>query len=129
MAVEDQVQALDLRMLTLLHAMRDIEGFVQEARRIKESQIVDDPTWRHICDLGKELNILFEVEGRSFDHGVDAAHSRERRKTNRRVQNRRTTTDRRKHDRRTTVVLWLGPERRERERRQYARRRMEKSLA
>ena len=128
MTVEDQVQNADLRMLTLLHAMRDIEGFVQEARRIKESQTIDDTTWQHICGLGKELNILLEADGGGIDSDVDAAHTYDRRKTNRRVNNRRTTTDRRTCDRRTTVVLWLGPERRERERRQYARRQMAQSL-
>ena len=125
MHIDDQTQDVDLRMLKLLHAMRDVEGFVLEARRLKETQRVDDAAWQHICELGRELDILVHTPDYQAERDTNLGHNFDRRKKNRRCQVRRAGNDRRRQDRRTTVVLWLGPERRLHQRRQHARRQIE----
>ena len=122
MSFDDPILSVDLRMLLLLHAMRDVEGFEQEARRLKEAQPIDDSTWRHICDLGRELNVVIGSQRDSLRSEDNVTGSFDRRQHNRRRQVRRALTDRRTQDRRTATVIWLGQERREQDRRQYARR-------
>ena len=122
MSFDDPILNVDLRMLMLLHAMRDVEGFVQEARRLKETQSMNASTWRHICDLGRELNVLIETDRGSSGNKDNVVAEFDRRTRNRRSQVRRSMTDRRRQDRRTATVIWLGQERREQDRRQHARR-------
>lgn len=116
-------QDLDLRMLTLLHAMRDTEGFVQEAERLKKSKAIDSSTWQRICDMGREL-IPADALFAAHNDGADSEDGDifDRRKRERRVRPRRVNADRREQDRRTAVMPWLGLQRRRQQRRQHMRR-------
>lgn len=132
MGIDDQ--STDLRLLSLLHALRDGEEFVREVRRLLKSPSMDELHWRNICDMGRELapqNQLFDP-GRSYrDHQIEAAEAEsgdgrrivyDRRQGERRVVLRRTNTNRRGGDRRTVELSWLGVQRRSGARRQYVRR-------
>ena len=128
-------QSTDLRLLSLLYALRDDGEFVRETRRLLKSPTLDDVIWRQICDMGRELapnNQLFNPDKSYRDHQVDAAeagieHDRrivfDRRKGDKRLAARRANADRRDGERRMLELSWLGVQRRMRERRQYARRR------
>ena len=76
MGIDDQ--STDLRLLSLLHALRDGEEFVREVRRLLKSPSMDELHWRNICDMGRELapqNQLFDP-GRSYrDHQIEAAEA------------------------------------------------------
>ena len=122
MDFDDQYQK-DLRLLSFLHAMRDKEGFVDLVINLKESQTIDDSTWQHICDMGRELvpeHTLFRV---TKTLGQRRQERQERRaNVDRRAQERRTNVDRRKLDRRTAALHWLGSDNRKVQRRQNTRR-------
>ena len=123
MRLDQQNQDVDLRMLFLLHAMRDAEGFMQEARRIKGKQPISESIWQRICDMGKDLiseEALFARYDEKSDSNEPVSH--DRRKHERRVKVRRSLADRREQDRRTTVTARLGPQRRLQQRRQHIRR-------
>jgi hypothetical protein len=127
-------QSTDIRLLSLLHALRDGEEFVCETRRLLKSPSLDDLLWRQICNMGRELaphNQLFDPGKRYLDHQADAAdaeieHGRrivfDRRIEERRLAVRRANADRRDGERRMMELSWLGEQRRMSERRQYARR-------
>ena len=122
-------QSTDLRLLSLLYALRDDGEFVRETRRLLKSPTLDDVLWRQICDMGRELapnNQLFNPDKSYRDHQADAAEAgieHDRRKEDRRLAVRRTNADRRDSERRMMELSWLGLQRRMSERRQYARRR------
>lgn len=110
-------EGVDLRMLSLLHAMGDREGFVEEARRLRAS--LDESLWRRICDMGKELGVVL-VDQENVPGQEDGDYDRDR--SSRRIQIRRSGIDRRQPRRRAAEVIWLGTERRGVQRRQQVRR-------
>lgn len=110
-------EGVDLRMLSLLHAMNDREGFVEEARRLRAS--LDESLWRRICDMGKELGVVL-VDQENVPGQEDGDYDRDR--SSRRIQIRRSGIDRRQPRRRAAEVIWLGTERRGVQRRQQVRR-------
>lgn len=110
-------EGVDLSMLSLLHAMGDREGFTEEARRLKAS--LDESIWLHICNMGKELGVVLVDQDDSAGQEDDNLN---RNGPNRRIQIRRSGADRRGRGERTAEVIWLGPERREVQRRQQVRR-------
>lgn len=112
-------QDADLRMLSLLHAMGDRQGFIEEVRKLKESQSLDESTWQQVCDMGRELKVSLVGHDCSSGHEHD---NLDRDGPNRRVQIRRSGVDRRNQGRRTAEIIWLGQERREVHRRRQVRR-------
>lgn len=100
---------MDLRMLSLLHVLRDKEGFLQEIRRLGESGLLDDESWPTIHEMSTEL----ELEAGSLIPRVSTG----RRQQERRWRSRRMGEDRRQQERRTITLPWLGTERRKCERR------------
>ncbi len=112
---------IDLRVLSLLHALRDNEGFMQEVQKLKDAESIDDESWDQICRMGRDL----ALEDRLFNPSQQAHRDQfgRRQKEERRVLCRRIKAARRQHVRRAFTTPWLSIERRKWERRQYARRR------
>jgi uncharacterized protein YihD (DUF1040 family) len=53
---------VDLRLLSLLHALHDEEEFMQELRRLTDSCLINDGTWQQIRQMGRDSapeNVLF----------------------------------------------------------------------
>ncbi len=121
MRFDDQNESVDLRLLSLLHALRDTEEFKDEAKRLYESHRIDDSTWQKLCSMGRDLGLGDVLNGTHNDGFIDedgADHTFDRRKQERRVQCRRINSDRREQDRRTNVIPWVGLQRRKHARRQ-----------
>jgi hypothetical protein len=112
---------IDLRVLSLLHALRDKEGFMQEVQKLKDAKSIDDESWDQICRMGRGL----ALEGRLFNPSQQARLYKfgRRQQEERRVLCRRIKAARRQHVRRESTLHWLSIERRKWERRQYLRRR------
>jgi hypothetical protein len=97
-------------MLSLLHLLHDLEGFVQEVHRLRrEAECFDAESWMRIRDMSRSLGIKDEVLlarsridqcGRVLRPTAD--HER---------------GERRHAERRAVVLPWVGPERRRGERR------------
>ena len=108
----------DLRLLSLFYALRDKEGFMQEAQKLKDA--IDDESWDRICRMGRDLGLqdrLFSPSQHARRYEFDRRQQEERR-----VLCRRIKVDRRQHVRRVSALHWLGIDRRKWERRLYARR-------
>jgi len=140
-------QNADLRMLSLLHALRDKKEFVREVRQLLKSSTPGETCWRKICDMGRDLapeDRLFRSAGswqdqqtgvggvepeRDEEIGQGQRMSHDRRLGDRRAKQRRSPEDRRSGERRTVELPWLGKQRRTGVRRQHARRHTDRRAA
>ena len=124
---------VDLRMLELMHALQDEEGFLREVHRLKEAVPIDDESWDQICQMGRDLalddRLFHPPAGVSRTPTLESTvprHDRRiescRRQQDRRILCRRIKTDRRQQDRRASAPLRLEIEQRKWERRQFSRR-------
>jgi len=124
---------LDLRLLSLLHALGDKGVFRQELQKLKEAGPIDDESWDQICQMGRDLALEDSLFNPSADVScaptVESTASRQarriesdRRLRDRRILCRRIKTDRRQQNRRASTLLRLKIEHRKWERRQFSRR-------
>lgn len=115
-------EKVDLRLLSLLHALHDKEEFIRELRRLTDSCLINDVSWQEICKLGRDLapeNSLFTTPA-----GVNFADTREQERMPGKSF-RNIAFDRRGKDRRSTKLPWLGTDRRIWQRRHSVRRQID----
>lgn len=124
------IENSDLRLLSLLHALGDKEEWSREAVRLLLESNIDEAAWARIRRMGCDIapkQFLFNSNKsleqlRSEFAGILQGESRsvrfDRRQAERRIAQRRSVSDRRLDQRRTTILPWLGSDRRDGERRQ-----------
>ena len=132
-----KVDDSDLRVLMLLHSLRDREEFIREAMRLLTADRIDAAAWSRVRSLGADLapgHPLFEPESSpdqlSEEYGACTRGGgtrivMDRRRVDRRDAQRRRVTDRRTDERRAIALPWLGSDRRACERRRVRRRRVD----
>ena len=116
-----KVDDSDLRVLMLLHSLRDREEFIREAVRLLTADGIDAAAWSRVRSLGADLapgHPLFEPESSpdqlSEEYGACT-----------RGGGTRIVMDRRTDERRAIALPWLGSDRRACERRRVRRRRVD----
>lgn len=129
-----EVDNNDLRILSLLHSLRDREEFIREAVRLLIANGISAVVWQQVCSLGNDLapgHPLFDQEKsldqlrqeyRAHAHGGGRRIIFDRRQKERRTAQRRRVPERRTDDRRAVALPRLGGERRAGERRKTWRR-------
>ncbi len=112
-------EKVDLRLLSLLHALHDKEEFMRGLRRLEDSCLINDGSWQEIRRMGRDLapeNGLFTTAA-----GANFADTPEQERMPGKSF-RNIACDRRGKDRRATKLPWLGTDRRNWQRRHSARR-------